>query len=119
LTAELPNYRRRSIIPPSEKRLLIADKLKTIIQRGYLAPGAVKSLIQFFDIPKADDIRLVYNGRSCGLNKSTWAPNFWLPSMRSTAQLLDFNYYLVDLDLGEMFLNFPLHHSLQPYSGLM
>jgi hypothetical protein len=61
-----------------------------------------------------DILRLVYNGRSCGLNNVTWAPNFWLPTAWSAIRLLDFNYYSVDLDLGEMFLNVPLHHILQP-----
>jgi hypothetical protein len=75
-------------------------------------------LIQFFDVPKADDIRLVYNGRSCGLNRSTWAPNFWLPSTRTALRSLDYNYYSVDIDLGELFLNFSLHSPLQSYSGV-
>jgi hypothetical protein len=80
--------------------------------------GHVNSLIQFFDVPKAKDIGLVYNGRSCGLNKMTWAPNFWLPTLCTALRFLDFNYYSADLDLGEMFLNFPLHRDLQSYSGV-
>jgi hypothetical protein len=92
--------------------------LKAVINRGYLVHGRVESLIQFFEVPKADDIRLVYNGRSCGLNKATWAPNFWLPNARTALRSLDFNYYSVDMDLGEMFLNFPLHRTLQSYSGV-
>jgi hypothetical protein len=51
-------------------------------------------------------------------NSSLWAPNFWLPTARSAAQVLDYNYYSVDLDLGEMFLNFPFHPTLQEYSGI-
>jgi hypothetical protein len=105
-------------VPPENKKRLIGAKLKTIVDRGYLVPGSVHSLIQFFDVPKADDIRLVYNGRSCGLNQCTWAPNFWLPNTRTALRVLDFNYYSVDLDLGEMFLNFPLHKSLKDYSGV-
>jgi hypothetical protein len=85
------------------KRVLIASKLQAIIERKYLVPGRVESLIQFFDVPKADDIRLVHNGRSCGLNAFTWAPNFWLPTTKSAIRLLDFNYYSVDLDLGKCF----------------
>jgi hypothetical protein len=115
---KLPNFKRQSRIPLVHKRKLIADKLRTIIDRGYLVPGHVQSLIHYFDVPKADDIRLVYNGRSCGLNQATWAPNFWLPSARSALRVLHYNYFSVDLDLGEMFLNFPLHRDLQPYSGV-
>jgi hypothetical protein len=52
------------------------------------------------------------------LNKATWAPNFWLPTARSALRVLDYNYYSVDLDLGEMFLNCPLHRELQKFSGV-
>jgi hypothetical protein len=57
-----------------------------------------------------DDIRVVYNGASCGLNNTVWAPNFWLPTTKSATRVLNFNYCGVDLDLvGEtFFLNFPL-----------
>jgi hypothetical protein len=79
LLTNLPNFKRRTPTPPASKLSLISAKLRTIIDLGYLIPGRVESLIQFFDVPKADDIRLVYNGRSCGLNKATSAPNFWLP----------------------------------------
>jgi hypothetical protein len=81
-------------------------------------PGRVESFIQFFDVPKADGIRLVYNGRSCGLNKTTWAPNFWLPNTRTALRVLDFNCYSVDMDLGEMFLNFHFRVILESMSPL-
>jgi hypothetical protein len=115
LLCDPPIFKRRTHTPSKLKRSLIAIKLKAIIDQGYLVHGRVESLIQFFDVPKADDIRLVYNGRS---NKTTWAPNFWLPSMRTALRFLDYNYYSVDMDLGEMFLNFPLHRQLQTYSGV-
>jgi hypothetical protein len=83
-----------------------------------LLPKAIKSLIQFFDVPKSRDIRLVCNGTSCGVNASLWGPNFWIPAPKTALRVLDFNYYSVDLDLGEMILKFPLHPSLQPYSGV-
>jgi hypothetical protein len=118
LLSDHPIAKRPSVTPPIEKRLLIASKIKEIVDQGYLVKGPVKSLIQFFTVPKADDIRLVYNGRSCGLNQCTWAPNFWLPTTKTAIRLLDFNYNSVDLDLGEMFLNFPLHRNLQVYSGV-
>jgi hypothetical protein len=97
---------------------LLVPKFQAILDRGYVRPGAIKSLIDYFDVPRADDIRLVYNGSSCGLNSSLWAPNFWLPTARTALRSLDFNYFSVDMDLGDMFLNFPLHHDLQAYSGI-
>ena len=60
---------------------------------------------------------MVYNGTSCGLNKSLWVPNFWLPTAKTAVRSLSFNYCFMDKDLGEMFLNFPLHPSLAAYSG--
>ena len=61
---------------------------------------------------------MVYNGTSCGLNGSLWAPNFWLPTAKSAIRVLGFGYFSVDIDLGEMFLNFPLPAILREYSGL-
>jgi hypothetical protein len=78
----------------------------------------VSSLIQFFDVPKAGDTSLVYNGTGCGLNDTLWFPNFWISTAKSALRVLDYNYFSADLDLGEMFLNFPLHNLLQPYSGV-
>lgn len=96
----------------------IIEKLATILRKGYIQPGYVKSLIDFFAVPKGGDIRLVYNGTSCRLNEATWAPNFWLPYPRTAIRLLDYGYYSVDIDLGKMFLNFPLHVSMQSSSGI-
>ena len=80
---------------------------------------AVRNLIDFFAVPKGEeDVRLVLNGSSCGLNQATWAPNFWLPTSNSMVRALSYNYKVVDMDLGEMFLNFPLHPRLQAYSGM-
>jgi hypothetical protein len=97
---------------------LVLQKLRAIIHRGYIAPGHVRSLVDYFAVPKGGDIRLVYNGASCGFNSSIWAPSFWLPFPKSALHTLDFGYYSIDLDFGEMFLNFPLHASLKPYSGI-
>jgi hypothetical protein len=88
------------------------------MDRGCLVNGKVESPIKNFDIPKAYDICLVYNRRSCGLNKVTWAPNFWLSTTRSALRVLNYNYYSVDLDLGEVFLSFPLHQDPQKFSGV-
>ena len=65
-----------------------------------------------------DDIRMVLNGASCGINDALFASNFWLPMSNTMTRLLSFGYRAVDVDLGEMFLNFPLDHVLQGYSGI-
>ena len=118
LRPPMPRFRRRAPTPAPDKFPLYIPKLQTILSRRYVLPGPVKSLTQYFDVPKADDIRMVYNGSGCGLNKALWTPNFWLPTPSAAIRLLDFNYFSVDVDLGEMFLNYPLHSSLQPYSGI-
>jgi hypothetical protein len=74
----------------------------------------IKSLMDSFEVDKGiTDIRMVYNGTSCGLNETLWAPNFFLPTPSSAARVLGYGYYMVDIDLGEMFLNFSLSELLQ------
>jgi hypothetical protein len=74
--------------------------------------------MDFFEVDKDSDIRLVYNGTSCGLNDALWAPNFWLLTPSTAAHTLRYVYYMVDIDLGKMVLNFPLHSVLQKFSGV-
>jgi hypothetical protein len=71
--------------------------------------------VDFFEVDKDSDIRLFYNGTSCGLNNALWAPNFFLPTPATVARALGFGYYMIDINLGEMFLNFPLHETFQRY----
>lgn len=119
ISGTLPqNVKKGRSLAKNENISKITKKLSTIFKRGYIKPGFVKSLIDFFAVPKGDDIRLVYNGTSCGLNEATWAPNFWLPYPRTALRLLDYGYYSVDVDLEEMFLNFPLHDSIKSSSGI-
>jgi hypothetical protein len=100
------------------KLKLIAPKIGKVRKRGYIKAGPIQSLIDFFDVPKGEDIRMVYNGTSSGLNDPLWAPSFFLPSADSAGRLLTFSSFCVDLDLGEMFLNFPMDPKLRPYAGV-
>ena len=124
ITGPFPrNMRRRARTPPTDKFPLVLDKIKTVVDRGYIVsyanPSAVQSRVDYFDVPKGPtDVRMVYNGTSCGLNAVTFAPNFYLPTPHAAARNLNYNYCGVDIDLGEMFLNFPLHQSLRPVSGV-
>ena len=80
------------------------------MEKGYLRlvpQESVKGLIDYFHVPKGPtDIRLVFNGTSCGLNNTVYASNFWLPMSNTMTRLLSFGYRGVDIDIGEMFLNF-------------
>jgi len=90
----------------------------------------VKSLMDFFSVDNAKlydpatgeehptNIQMVYNGTSCGLNESLWAPWFGLPTMDTMARTVDLGYWAADNDYGEMFLNFWQHDELRPYCGV-
>ncbi|KAL7561075.1 hypothetical protein ACA910_020389 [Epithemia clementina (nom. ined.)] len=76
-------------------------------------------MTDYFDVPKgSDDIWMVFNGTSAGLNASLWALNFWLPTAATALRNVSYYSYCVDMDLGKMFLNFPLDSSIRPYSGI-
>jgi hypothetical protein len=107
----LPHYKQRSKKPKAEDAILLTPKFLKILKRGYLVmpltPEEIKSLVNYFYVAKANDIRPVYNGQDCGINEALWAPNFWLPMARSALRVLFFGYFMVHIDLGEFFLNFP------------
>ena len=120
VTGALPSYHRKQR-PPSDNMLAqVGAKLSTVLNRGYFDLNApIASMSDYFAVPKGDsDIRMVYNGTSCGLNASLWAPNFWLPSSESALRLLTCDSYCGDMDLGEMFLNFPMDIRLRPFAGV-
>ena len=100
----------------------IVEKVTKFIQRGYLKitpPDQIKNFTDYFAVKKGDShIRVVFNGTSCGFNISIWTPNFWLPMSPSMTRILSYNYAAVDIDLGEMFINFPLVKFFQQYSGV-
>ena len=118
----LPNNNRKVKPPKAAHREPIYDKIKKYVDRNYLElvpTERVKNYIDYFAAPKGEsDIRLVLNGTSCGLNTAVWSSNFWLPSSKTMVRHLSYGYRVVDMDIGEMFLNFPLHLSLWEYSGM-
>jgi hypothetical protein len=129
LQSEPPAFKQRVKKPKQEAFDLLLPKFQAILSRGYVVSKQdsnelsaledfIMSYIDYFGVPKADDIRVVYNGASCGLNETVWAPNFWLPTAKSATRVLNFNYCGVDLDLGEMFLNFPLPLLFRAFSGI-
>jgi hypothetical protein len=94
-------------------------KILEVRKRGYISPGPVLGGTHYFCVPKGlDDIRMVYNGTSCGLNDVLFAPRFGLPTVRHTLRAILPGYHQADLDVGEQFLNFCLHKSLREFSGV-
>jgi hypothetical protein len=86
--------------------------------------------MNFFSLPKVTvfneangedkilEIRMVYNGTSCGLNPILSAPWFVLPTGEQIIRTLDVGYWGADNDYGDMFLNFSLRDELQRYCGV-
>ena len=55
--------------------------------QGYLEPGNVKLVIPRFAVPKADDIRVVWDSSINGHNATPWAPGFMLDSFHDVENL--------------------------------
>jgi hypothetical protein len=54
---------------------LMWKKVVQVRKRGYISAGTVVSGTHYFSVPEGlDDIWMVYNGTSCGLNDVLWAP---------------------------------------------
>ena len=106
-------------IPKEPKKLeMVRGKIQKVLDRNYIGPGRVTSLMNVFDVPKGDsDIRLVYNGTKSGLNDTLFAPWFPLPTIDSLLRSVDESTWCGDNDIGEQFHNFSLHPLLQPYCG--
>jgi len=99
----------------------VKKKLDKVIMKGYVELTDIKfveAMMFMFDVPKGDDIRMVYDGSKSGLNKSLWAPWFSLPTIDSMSRWVIAGSWLADNDYGDMFLNFPLHAKLQKYCGI-
>jgi hypothetical protein len=118
--SKLPNYRRKQDIPKDKAtKKLIQGKVGKVRKRGYITKGKVVSVTSFFAVPKGeDDIRMVYNGTSCGLNDAVFAPWFALPTMDSHLRAVDVGTFMADCDIGEMFLNFMLDVNIREFAGV-
>jgi len=107
--------------PPSSLplRKLYIEKITKIITSNYLELGWVKWCIRCFGVSKGPfDIRLVFDGTKSGINAIVWVPSFFLPTSGSLGRQLQVNTYQMDLDIGEMFLNFPLFLSIRKLCGV-
>jgi hypothetical protein len=102
-------------------REMAKEKILKVVKRGYLRTlGAkVKSMIKYFAVPKGeDDIRMVYDATANHLNECVWVPTFWLPTIDSLIRTVDRYSWMTDRDVGDMFLNFKLHWTVVPYTGV-
>ena len=108
--------------PAPEHKEVTWEKFKKALKRKYLQfcpASSVKSFVDYFQVPKGPtEIQMVLNGTSSGLNSLVFTPNFWLPYSPMMTRLLHYEYWYIDLDVGECFLNFGIHKALIPYSGM-
>jgi len=61
---------------------------------------------------------VVYHAGANGLNERVWAPSFYLPKVDALLRIVDESSWMEDRDIGEMFLNFELHHSVRRFTGV-
>ena len=117
---KLPRFLKGQIPPKDgEGRSKMKAKLDKVRQRLYIEVGTVLSLTHMFYVLKGlDDIRMVYNGTSCGLNAAIWSPHFGLPLVRYTFRSLLPEYHQCDMDVQEMFMNFQLGLRIRQYAGV-
>jgi hypothetical protein len=104
--------------PTPGKFAVFAAKLQKVMKRGYFEEGDVWSLIDMFDAPKGLDIRVVCNVTLSGFNAALWAPSFFLPSGSAALRVVTFTALMLGADIGEMFLNLPMHKFIRPYAGI-
>mmetsp|Transcript_785 Transcript_785/g.1178 ORF Transcript_785/g.1178 Transcript_785/m.1178 type:complete len:263 (+) Transcript_785:4218-5006(+) len=118
----LLNYWKKQQWPSdtSQRRQLIKKVQKVVADtRQYVQSGLVSSLTGFFAVPKGKaDMRVEYDATKCGLNDALWAPNFYLPTIDTILCNSDLDSWHGDVDLGEMFLNYPLDPGLKQYAGI-
>jgi hypothetical protein len=102
-----------------EVRKQMTAKLQKVRRRGYVRSGFVRSLIRFFAVPKGNtDIRMVYDGTASGFNDSVFVPTFGLPTVETLLRGTGPNTWMVDLDIGDMFLNFMLAEDARELVGI-
>ena len=101
---------------------LMVEKISKVLSRGYISSlfnGSIESLTHYFAVPKGDDdIRMVYDLTASGLNDALWAPRFWMPTMLNVIDCATDASWYGDVDVGEMFLNFPLDINMRKFCGV-
>ena len=121
VNATLPRS-RQGVKPPRfdvETRKLVSSKISIMVSKAYLEPGFVRTSLHYFAVPKGDDdIRVVFDGTSCGLNETLWSPNFFLPTSRNAAELLSFETWMLDVDFAEFFHNFFADSRIRKHAGV-
>jgi hypothetical protein len=113
------NRKHQPAEPDPEIRAKVAGKLAKFVDRCYIVPSHVESLISYFSVPKGDsDVGLVFDGTKSGLNATICAPSFHLPTIDSLTHMLAPGSWQGDIDVGGQFYNFMLDPRIQPFCSL-
>ena len=115
------SMRAQPTINDEQARKVLRSKVGKVVKRRYLVGSGIRlrSLIKYFAVPKTDsDYRIVYDATANKLNEAVWAPSFWLPTVDTLVRYVDATTWMLDRDIGDMFLNFPLDKRAWPYTGL-
>ena len=113
------NRRLQPFITDKDTKARMKEKISDVREKGYIKSGRVKSLIRYFPVPKGEeDVRIVYDGTDSGFNDMVWIPSFGLPTINTLLRGTSPTSWMVDLDIGEMFLNFMLEAEASEYVGV-
>ena len=121
LQSSLPRSQRDVKRPrfDSNTRRMVSAKVETMVAKSYLEVGLVRTSLHYFEVPKGEnDIRVVFDGTSCGLNEALWSPNFFLPTSRNAAELLSFDSWMADADFGKFFHIFFADERIRKHTGM-
>jgi hypothetical protein len=61
---------------------------------------------------------MVYDGTKSGLNDALWVPSFSLPTVDTMLRAVTYDTVMSDFDIGDCFLNFVMHETLQALCGV-
>lgn len=97
----------------------VRKKLSSILRKRYVVvKDNMKYLTHFPPVVRTwkdgrskkgvDEIRMVYDATKSGLNDAVWAPWFTMPTVDCHLRAVEAGTFMVDCDMGEMFLNFML-----------
>ena len=90
-----------------------------MVARGYIMEVTTLALTSLFYVPKVkDDILMVFDATTSGLNDSLWAPNFTFLSMVSLIMMVGLETHMFNLDFGGVFYSFQLSSFLEMYFGV-
>ena len=116
----LPSFRNPQQLP---KDPALAEKTKEKINKArscrYIVRGQVLSLTYYFHLNEGEShICIVLKLIAFGLNITLWAPPFWMPTVSNVSDCATHVLWFVEIDAGEMFLNYRINRSIRPFAGV-